>query len=486
LLNNRRSLQMINIPALFVLVILAAFALISFKWFSEHVETFFWTSFLLYFDPGGVFSGFSDMGLLSRLKSHDIFFLFMMVSWRASGYWKINTNFRLYKQYLILLIVYCVYFVLVYGYFVPMHYGYEDFQLFFQKNRQFIYCPFIFLAVYQFGYMSIDKLLKPLLYTSLLMFIAFFITVIGGIEILPIYKWSRFIENDRISLLSYGLSYWLLPLGVAAIFLEYKLPDYFKRLILLSASFMFVIIVLTLTRREFIRILFMLITIPIITSFISGTSVGKGYRRISIFLLIPFLFLLMFFPIYLDLSANILEGLFSFLNAEDASKIKDYRLSGEGDLVYVKQIIADNPLLGIGYYPAPWAEVLDMKESGNILGLALDASSEVPIFGSTMRLGFVGLILPVYIHLRVIGLSMKSVRFIKTNFKVFKTNIFELLLALTIIYYFITLFTTDLFSLFLEYYHPPKFALFTSMLAILLAIYSRLNFRLMKLRTQND
>lgn len=218
----------------------------------------------------------------------------------------------------------------------------------------------------------------------------------------------------------------------------------------------------------------------------SGTSVGKGYRRISIFLLVPFLFLLIFFPIYLDLSANILESLFSFLSADDSAKIKDYRLSGDGDLLFVKQIIADNPLFGIGYYPAPWAEVLDMKKSGNILGLALDASSEVAIFGSTMRLGFVGLILPAFIHFSIIGLSIRLARLVKTNFNVFKTNVFELLLVLTIIYYFLTLFSTDLFSLFLEYYHPPKFALFISMLAILLAIYSRLNFRLMKLRMQND
>jgi hypothetical protein len=474
---------MIDIPSLFVLVILIAIALVSFKWFSEHTETFFWTSFILYFDPGGVFSGLSEMGLLSRLKSHDLFFVFMMLAWRASGYWKINTNFRIHRQYLFALLIYCLYFVFAYGYFVPLSYGYDDFPLFFQKNRQFIYCPFIFLAVYQFGYMSIDRLFKPLLYSALLMFVAYFITVLAGIELLPIYKWSRFIEDDRISLLSYGLSYWLLPFGLAATFLEYKLPNNYKRLVLISAAFMFVILILTLTRREFIRIIFMLIAIPALTGYISGNSVGKGYRRILLFMLIPFMFLLMFFPIYLDSSVTILENLFGFLNADDASKLNDYRFSGDGDLVYVKQIISDHPLLGIGYYPAPWAEVLDMKESGNILGLALDASSEVPIFGSTMRLGFVGLILPTFIHLSIIVLCIKIINLIKKSLPIYKSNIFELLLALTIIYYFITLFSTDLFSLFLEYYHPPKFALFTSMLAMLLAIYARLNFRLIKMKS---
>jgi len=474
---------MINIPSIFALIIFAGVALMFFKWFSTHIETFFWTSCLLYFDPGGVFSGLSDAGLLGRLKSHDVFFLFMMLSWKASGFLKINTGLRSIKQYMWLFSIYCVYFVFVYGYFVPLHYGYEDIQLFFQKNRQFIYCPFIFLAVYQFGYMSINKLLKPLLYTAAIMFFAYFVTVLTGIELLPIYKWSRFADNDRISLLSYGLSYWLLPLGIASLFLENKLSAGYSRLLKLSAALMLVIILLTLTRREFIRIIFMLISIPLLASFVSGNPPGKGYRRVIFFLLIPFLLLILFFPLYIDLSAAIFENLFAFLNVNDSPKIDDYRLTGGGDLVYVKQIINEHPLLGIGYYPAPWADVLDMKESGNILGLALDASSEVPVFGSTMRLGFVGLILPALIHISIISLCIRIAVSIKKNYTFFKTNVFELLLAITCIYYFATLFTTDLFSMFLEYYHPPKFALFTVMLAVLLSIYARLNFRQIKMKS---
>lgn len=475
---------MIDIPSLFVFVIITAFAIISFKWFSQYTVTFFWTSFLLYFDPGGFFSGLSDAGLLSRLKSHDLFFVLMMLAWRASGYWRIITNDLFFKRYIWMIAIYTIYFVFIYGYFVPAHYGYENFPLFFQKNRQFIYCPLIFPAVYQFAYMGIDKLMKPLIYTSLFMFAAYFLSVLGGLEILPIYKWSRFAQDDRISLLSYGLSYWLLPLGVAAVFFHQKLSSYYYRLIMYSAVLMFVIVILTLTRREFIRIIFMLIALPIITSFVSGTPAAGGYRRIILFLLLPLLFLSVFFPFYIDLSANILSNLFSFLNVEESSGINDYRLTGEGDLIYVKQIISEHPLMGIGYYPAPWSEVLEMKESGNILGLALDASSEVPVFGSSMRLGISGLILPSIIHVSIIILCFKILLAFKRGFSVIKNYIFELLLAITSVYYFITLFTTDFFSLFLEYYHPPKFALFTSMLAILLAIYARFNFRLAKMTIQ--
>ncbi|MEX1189810.1 MAG: hypothetical protein WED33_11175 [Bacteroidia bacterium] len=469
-----------SIYLVFFLVALTAFGLLYFKWLTEHTDTLFWTCFLLYFDPGGFFAGLLDMGLLGRIKPYDLFFVLMMVAWRVSGYWKIETKFRIHRQYLAVFIVYSLYFTFVYGYFVPMHYGYNDFMLFLQKNRQFLYCPFIFLAVYQFGYMSINKLLKPLLYTASLMFLAFFFTVLTGIEIVPVYKFTRFVEEDRISLLSYGLSYYILPMGIISLFLKDRLPRHFQRVIILLTSLMFITIVLTLTRREFIRILFMLISIPLLTSYISGKSFGPGYRKLINFLLLPLLLLLVFFPVYIDFSADILENLFQFLDPDKSNNLTDYRVSGGGDLVFVKQIIIDHPLMGIGYYPAPWSEVIAMKESGSILGLALDASSEVQIYGSTMRLGFIGLILPIFIHVSIIIMALKAGRFFKQHFALIKNHIFELLLALTILYYFITLFTTELFSLFVEFYHPPKFANYSALLALFLAIYSRLNFRLIK------
>lgn len=475
-----------NITILFFLVLVAGAGLLLLKWVSDYTDILFWTAFLLYFDPGGFFTGILDQGILSRLKPYDLFFVLMMVAWRASGYWKIKTNFRIHKQYFGVFIIYILYFLLVYGYFVPLHYGYEDFQLFLQKNRQFFYCPFVFLAVYQFGYMSINKLMKPLVYSALLMFFAFFFTIITGVELVPILKFTRYIEEDRVALLSYGLTHWLLPFGMVSLFIRKRLPEYYQRLVLLAAGLMLITIILTLTRREFIRILFMLISIPILTSYISGISFLPGYQRIFKFLILPIFLLVLFFPIYIDLSIKTLENILGFLNIVDVDQSADYRVSGEGDLVFVKQIIADHPLLGIGYYPAPWAEVMEMKASGSTFALALDASSEVQIFGSTMRLGFIGLIIPAFIHLSVMFLIYKAVKLLRASYSVIKNHVFELLLAITLVYFLITLFTTELFSLFVEFYHPTKFAIYSGMIALLLSIIARQNFRIFKLKNSNE
>jgi hypothetical protein len=53
----------------------------------------------------------------------------------------------------------------------------------------------------------------------------------------------------------------------------------------------------------------------------------------------------------------------------------------------------------------------------------------------------------------------------------------EILIGLTLLYYFFSLFTSDLFSLFLEYYHFPAFALFTALIGIFLGLRARLQAR---------
>jgi hypothetical protein len=116
----------------------------------------------------------------------------------------------------------------------------------------------------------------------------------------------------------------------------------------------------------------------------------------------------------------------------------------------------------------------------------LDASSEVQIFGSTMRLGFIGLIIPAFIHLSVMFLIYKAVKLLRASYSMIKNHVFELLLAITLVYFLITLFTTELFSLFVEFYHPTKFAIYSGMIALLLSIIARQNFRIFKLKNSNE
>ncbi len=453
--------------------------LLSYKWISDYAHSLFWISFILYFDPGGFFSGISDGNIIGRIKFYDLFFALMMLTWSVSDLWKkritsINAHFR----FLIVSIALCtLYFLLATGYIIPNLYGYENLPLFLQKNRQFFYALPVFIAVYQFTYFNFNGIIKPLLFISLASLIAYLITLTTGIELLPTLTWSRYGENDRISLLSYGLAYWLLPMGVIVLFLRDSIYGWQRKTILVCMALMFITIVLTLTRREFLRIFFMLLIVPLMTNYISGRSIIKGYRKLFFWVVFPAAIIWIFFPAYFVFAGQLIADTWVlFLGNGNAGG--DYRVSGDGDLVYVKQIISEHPFFGIGYYPAPWEKVLDMKAYGSNLALALDASNEVPIYGSMMRLGLVGLIVPAILHFKMLYFCIQCLKLLKHYGYLLRDCVMEYLLILTCIYFIFTLFTTDLFSLFLEYYHFPAFTLFTCMIAMFSALVARLQTRI--------
>jgi len=449
--------------------------LLSYKWISDGAQHLFWIALILYFDPGGFFSGFSDGSLFWRIKYYDVFFVMMMASWILSDLWKNEISYEKHKfKFFTIGIALCtLYFLAVFGYIIPNVYGYEDFLLFLQKNRQYFYCLPVMIAVYQFTYFRFDAFIKPFLVISICSLLAFFMTLLTGIELLPVIKWSRFGENDRIALWSYGLTNWLLPMGFIVLFLKSSVKGALRRIILIGMALMFVTIILTLTRREFMRVFFMLFSIPIILSVTGRGTLAGGYRNVIMWGLIPAILLFLFFPHYFGLASNLISETSGMLLGASTSNV-DYRVSGEGDLNYVKQIISDHPFFGIGFYPAPWEKVLDMKNSGITLGLALDASNEVPIYGAIMRLGFVGLIIPTFIHIGILMVGVNYLTMLKRNYNLIKNNPMEILIGLTLVYYFFSLFTSDLFSLFLEYYHFPAFALFTSIIAIFMGLGARL------------
>ena len=469
-----------NVSLIIIGLALLLGLLLSYKWISDNTHQLFWLSFVLYFDPGGFFSGLNDGSIFWRIKYYDLFFALMMVSWSLSDLWKRKISFEQpHFRFIASGFAICsVYYLLVSGYIVPNAYGYEDFPLFIQKNRQFFYGLPVFIAVFQFTYFNFKGFVKPFIFFSLVSLIAFFITLLTGVELVPVLKLSRFGENDRISLWSYGLTNWLLPLGVIILFMKNSFSGWQRKALLFGMGLMLVTIILTLTRREFIRVFFMLFSIPLIINYISNNSLLKGYRKIAIWAIIPIVLLYLFFFNYFELASNLVSETFNMLINGGSGSNGDYRVSGEGDLVYVKQIIADHPFFGIGFYPAPWERVLDMKNSGITLGIALDASNEVPIYGSIMRLGLMGLIVPFLIHGKMIGYAFKFVTTIKHNKWLIEREPMEVFIGLSMVYYFVSLFTTDLFSLFLEYYHYPAFTLFSSIVAMLTAITARLQARI--------
>jgi hypothetical protein len=466
------------IQGLIILFFVTIFTLLlGYKWISEKSHAVFWVSLLLYFDPGGVFAGYQDGNIFWRIKYYDVLFLIMMFAWYYSG---IAVNqLPLYKEEMkktkVFLVLVSLFFLLITGYIVPNIYGFEDFPFFLQKNRQYFYTIPLLISVFQFSCRSVDLFYKYLQVISIVVLGAYFITLLSGIELLPVLSWSRFGENDRLSLISYGLVHWVLPMGLIALSLNRKIEIPQKNLLILVMSMMLITIILTLTRREFIRVIFMLAFIPYMSSRVSKTPLISRYHPYLVPGFFIVILIIALFPAYLGFSSLLLGDIYALLFQDaDSASMKDYRVSGGGDLLIVKNIINEHLLLGIGYYPAPWEKVLDMKNAGNSLGFALDASSEVPVYGAMMRLGLIGLIIPSLFYIFLLNHILKAWRFIRNYYTQIRKYPRELLILLTILYFFIAQFTVDLFSLFGDFYHPPGMAMLGIMLALLWGMLARL------------
>jgi O-antigen ligase len=199
-----------------------------------------------------------------------------------------------------------------------------------------------------------------------------------------------------------------------------------------------------------------------------------------------FIILISIFPKYINFVQLLIEDIQNSLNPQAKEPEADYRVTGGGDLIIVKDIIANHPLFGIGYYPVQWSQIVDMKNSGQLWALALDASSEVPIYGSTMRLGIIGLVIPAIIHVKILFTSIKSLIKTKANIVSEIKRPSELLLYLTLILHVFSIYSIDLPSLFSEYYSGYSFIYFSSCVGILLGLKTRMDAREINSNNKNE
>jgi hypothetical protein len=436
----------------------------------------FWISLMLFFDPGGFFAGYIGSDIFWKIKFYDIFFGLMLFTYflkRESGIrqWRSHSYFVIIRYLLFI----SIYFLIMTGFLIPFINDYSNLPFFLQKNRSFFYAIPLFIMTYSFSLSSIKVFYRVLIVFSVIVLVSFMFTLLTPIKIIPFYTFSRYGEADRIIMISYGLIYWVLPMGMIALSLGGRFKIQSRNYLLITFVLMLITIFLTLTRREFMRIIFMVVVIPFLLSKINKTIYINKYIKF-IFPALGIIFLLLvFFPKYIDLSVRLFNDTFHLvITGKDAQGIEDYRVTGSGDLTIAKDIIMKDPIFGMGYYPAQWSDVVEMKSEGDILGLALDASSEVPIYGALMRLGILGLIVPFLLYLYLYKIWINIFRTIRANFQKLINYPVELLIIIALLYFLLSKVTIDAFGLFGEFYSPDGLTGFVIMLGMWLGIFQRL------------
>jgi hypothetical protein len=276
-------------------------------------------------------------------------------------------------------------------------------------------------------------------------------------------------------MISYGLIHWVLPMGILVLVLGRRIRIPQRKKVFIGFVLMLITIILTLTRREYLRIVFMAFIIPILVAYFSGTSIIPKIKRFVPPILAGGLFLALLFPSYIQLGARIASDLYYLLfTGADSSGVIDSRVSGTQEMVIVKNIISNNWFWGIGYYPAQWSDIVEMKRRGSELGIALDASSEVPIYGALMRLGMIGLLVPFLFYVFIIQVITKCFAFTKKNYQYLYQYPVEIIIIIAILYYFIAKFTIESFALFGEFYSPYDLTLLVVLLGMLLGAIKRI------------
>lgn len=436
-------------------------------------DFWFWLFLMLFFDPGGFFYGYFDSNIVGPINFSDLFFFGILISINiVSRQSRILSQDAGFKRMFYYLLFFQIYYVVFYGFLVPYYNNRLDFFFFLQKNRAYFMVLPIMYGVYLFTQRSINLFFKMLVYFAITILTLYMITLLMKIPIIPTLTMERYTGTgiERIAMLSYGLIDLIFPIAIILFLL-----DRFKRIniknkkgIYFSAMLMLITYFLTLTRREYLSIILSIILIIILISYVFRVSKFKLSRKIIIPALLGFLLLFALFPKSLDNTLTLFQDTFSLvLTGKDTSGRTDYRISGTDDMLYVKQIISENPVMGTGYIPYIWADIVELKKYGDTFAMAIDASAEVPIYGAFFRLGIVGVLLASGVYILLLKDLFKFLKGIKKRTVLLnRLNNVELILIFLSIYHLLSIFTIRVYALFGVFYSPGQFVVFAVMLGL--------------------
>lgn len=358
------------------------------------VDYIFWLLLIIFTDPGGILEALGEDSGDGGINVTDLLFVSMIICYAFTLVKRdikidLSEN-RIFKYFFLFL----VYYFIVFGYIVPElknPLGYS-FSFFVIKSRYTIYSVLLFLMVYRFFKRSTIVFFKSLMLTSSVVIILFIITLVTGIEILPIMKADRgFIKIDRLFLFSYGLMPLLIPMG--SIMLSFKMNITWKRFIIICFGLMFLTWLLSLTRRHIFGTILFLIFSLMMYNYFNGKRLLPllGIIRISFFSLIVIYIIGLSFPKYVEAGQKAVEEIFYVVeHGETTTGRKDSRL-GTGK-VFMQNLIKENYIWGTGF-DNRWRTA-----EGDKAGYE---ASDYPFLGAIAMFGIVGLLvfLPIYLIL---------------------------------------------------------------------------------------
>jgi|GEM_PF-2657362 len=465
------------------IAILLIIALSFFALAQKYTQSIFWICIMLYFDPGGIVAGYGGGNIIGRLNSSDVFFAIMTILFilKYPSLLRVNQTLKETKSFIIWTIIFLFYLLIFYGFYIPILKGYPNFIRFLIKSRYFFYIPFIFFYTYHFSMIdNKSRFIKYTIYTTLIITPLFLFSIVSNVEIIPVLTMERFAGSGMQRLFMYSYGFINLSFYFALIILLEKnyinLSAQIKRKIVFAGFLMVIVLLITLTRREIIRI----ITIPLIISYIISKIERRSFfikiNKILISAIIVLALISFTFPQNFKWLVNTVKDTAVLITTgEDTEGNTDERLNRSGGMIYAIDYIQKNLWFGSGYYPYSFEEVEILASSGDPVAIGLNSSAEVPIYGSLQRLGLIGILffLPLYlIPLKIIRSFYLIIK--KNPESLLHINGFDIIIIIFFITYIIQKFTLEIFTLFQESINPSYLTKFAILFAIFLAAKNRL------------
>lgn len=454
------------IPIIFFSLLLFAFT------GQKNTYLTFWISLALFFDPGGFLFGILGGGFFGPVKYSDAFFLLTTICFFLAKDVHLKEIY-LDKQFLKLIryfIFFEIYYVLIYGLITPFYNGINadnNFSLFVIKQRTFIYGFFVVIYVYLFAKRGLMFHYKITVYSALICLSLFIFGFVTGRSVIPSATMERYAGDEmiRVGMTSYGLFDVILTMALVVVIFIHK---YYKKLALknyvyIGGALMFVAFMLTLTRRTLLSTFFLPLFILLLTAAITKTSIRLF--RVVLPLIFAVILLSIIAPKYVEWVPRIYKDTNLLLfTGKDTRGEQEYRVSGTGNMEYVKDNIKQKPLLGTGFYWMLYDERDKRVAMGDTFAAAWGAAGEVPFYGVFFNQGIVGFFLYIPIYLFILQAMLALFKLFRSRYREYILQLPVLfLMGMTVLIVFILKFTVDAYSLFGDL-SQPKYMVYVGLL----------------------
>lgn len=397
--------------------------------YKKLVDYIFWIVFIIFTNPGNILTAiFKEDSGDGGINITDFLFAILFVCYLLVLYKKDFGYDRTYNKILKFILIFTVYHFLVFNYFVPVfkETAYSSVKFILIKSRHEAYSIVLFFMTYRFFVRSYKIFFELFLYSSIIILVLFLVTVVTGIDILPIAKASRgFIKIDRIFLDEYGLMPLLIPIG--AVIIAFKINIKWRKVIFIAFSLMFLTLLLSLTRREiFGTFIYLFIALILNNYFLNKTLIPfNRVFSVGFYSLIIGFFIYLSFPKYIGAGIKAIEETFYVIEyGETTSGRKDTRL-GLGK-EFMQNLIKENFIWGTGF-DNRWRRSFGDKEGYE--------ASDYPFLSAIAMKGILGILifLPIYLILiKTLHFDIKFIKKYQVNF-----NTIEFLILVIFIVYFI-------------------------------------------------